>query len=1384
MKHNNVDMNKKKQEDKANIKPKQTNEKYGKNQFDRPIPEFTSSLCSRLFFTWMDPLFHAGYDNLLTDKYVWYTPKHEESKIRVIQLEEYYDQELKRTKHFCCMKRHPFLRALIRFRLSGWVLCSFLKFFGECLAFTQPILLSLILDYIESKYDGSTDGVAQRYGISYALFLVFLMVGLLLVRIVEMQYYVNLTCAIGISRKNAMSGLIFRKSLELSYIKGGAVGQAINLIGNDAEKMSFGSRLFQNFWWQPTAMIISLFFLSAYIGIISALVALAFILILFPVQIKLAEAVTKLRRKLLVESDKRVSLLNSIIEGIRAIKLLAWEGIVMGQVNKVREKELKELKSYMILSMLNYLFLTITPLLIAAGTFATYSLLGNEIKASTAFTTLTLLNMLRKPLYMFPRVLNRVLDGLIGVERAQKFLHSLELDRIKFSKAENENDVCISLKNCSFSWSLVNEIDLSAGSNNNKKKKKEKSNEKMKGNIVIDTKSNKNNEDVLIQPTLKNINLNVNAKQLILIYGSVGSGKSTLFNSILGECPRMNIDGSNIDVKGSVSYVSQVPFVLNDTLRENIIFGNAFDMAWYRKVIKACALEPDLEQLSEGDSTEIGESGINLSGGQKMRVSLARAVYANSQIYLLDDPLAAVDAHVAKHIFDNVISNNGLLGNKLRLLTCHQQAYMKAADRLILLESSSEQVSACEIIENKTPAEAMQDGKTNSKLGNLMYTWEETYATTEEEDEKQQEQQQQSPTTPTVSSSLLSTEKKDEGKSKNSNKITEETKVTDIVIKEQLKYVKKTIEKGKLITKEDQAEGAVSKGTWLAYYLGLGKALAFSILITFVIREGSKLARDIWMSEWADTSDANTNGDKTADINAYYVQIYILFAFIALFVSVIRSILLVFASIRAAKKLFADMFHSIMRAPMSWFDTTPTGRILSRLSSDVEKVDDKVPQLLRDAIDDTFKLIGVIVLVSILTPTFLILVPFVGGLYYRVQLMYRRTTRELKRYASTRRSPIMTNFKTALTGLPVISAIGDMDRWIKRHDDAINDHNRFYYLNLSCSRWANVRFEIMTIICILFVGIYVIVANVSAGIAGASLMNIMLITRTLTTFVRTTVDLELAMNSVERVDYYTSYLPEESQKQNQDFPDVTIPKKWPYEGNIIFDKVSLRYREGLDNSLENLSFNIPAGSRVGIVGRTGAGKSTIALALFRMVEIHLGNIIIDDLNVQKMSLFTLRRSLSIVPQVPTLFSGTLRSNIDCDSKYSDDKLLDVLGKVDLAKHGLDSPVDLGGTNWSVGERQLICLARAILLDSKVLLLDECSASIDPETDAILQKMIRIAFTNCTVLTIAHRLDTVIDSDYILVMDKGSCVEFGSPQELLKDKDGLFTSLYEKFNLKG
>ena len=274
------------------------------------------------------------------------------------------------------------------------------------------------------------------------------------------------------------------------------------------------------------------------------------------------------------------------------------------------------------------------------------------------------------------------------------------------------------------------------------------------------------------------------------------------------------------------------------------------------------------------------------------------------------------------------------------------------------------------------------------------------------------------------------------------------------------------------------------------------------------------------------------------------------------------------------------------------------------------------------------------------------------------------------------------------------------------------------------------------------------------------------------------------MNSVERVDYYASYLPQESQKKNNEFADMpSIPKNWPCAGDIVFDNVSLRYREGLDNALENLSIRIPPGSRVGIVGRTGAGKSTIALALFRMVEIHAGAITIDGRNIQHMSLNTLRKSLSIVPQVPTLFAGTLRSNIDCDAKYTDEQLLEVLQKVDLAKHGLDSTVELGGSNWSVGERQLICLARAILLDSKVLLLDECSASIDPETDMILQNMIRSEFQGCTVLTIAHRLDTIIDSDYILVMDKGSCAEFGKPQELLQVEDGLFAKLYENFNLK-
>ena len=1295
------------------------------------IPEKTDASClQRLFFSWMDPLFLDGSREPLKAENVWRSPDLELSSKRSDDLERLYKEELAQSATVKLFKGRPLLRALARLRFYDWAFCSILKFISELMNFIQPVLLQSILAWTE----------ARDKNIMHPLLVLVAIVVAMALRILAHQFYINLTCGVGVTRRTAFMGLIFRKASKLSYGKGQTIGQAINILSNDAEKMSQGSRLFQNFWWQPCAVIVGMSLLFFYIGP-SAFVGFGAMLILLPLQLYLAKVVSSLRRKLYKHSDRRISLLSSIIEGVRAIKLLAWETPLMDKVQKIRQSELKELKNYMIIAMLNYLFMSIAPLLIAAATFASFTLLGNEIKPSTAFTALILLNMLRKPLHMFPRVMNVILDGWIGIERGQRFLNSRELQRPSFRTVEDSSQASVTIKNGSFSWNAIQEIDL-GGSQKQSKPAKET------------TRSGDSNAS---RSDLVDVQLEVKSGEFVVIVGNVGSGKSTLLNSILGECPAIGASGTDGEIsgfyhslQGSVSYVSQVPFILNATVRDNILFGNEMDSVWYNRVIEACALKLDLMNMPAGDATEIGERGINLSGGQKMRVGLARAVFSKAQIYLFDDPFAAVDAHVGKHIFENVfVGEEAILKDSMRILTTHQHTYMPHADKLLLMEAA-EKTGVCRIVETTTPqAACAADG---SKIGALFVQFQ---------------------------SSIEGGERSvAERKASKGDRAPEAT--LDKAISHANVRISKKPGLGKLITKEDQSTGAISTGTWRAYFKQVGHILCFFLVLCFLFREAGKIGMDFWMSDWADAGNG-VDGHQ-------YLLIYMLIAFLAIVISVFRSILLVFASLRAAKSLFWNMFDSIMKAPMSWFDTTPTGRILSRFSGDISNIDDRVPQLLRSSMDETFKMVGVIFLVAYLAPLFLLMVPFVAVIFYRVQLQYRRTTRELQRFASTSRSPILNNFSSLLQGLPVIAAFQKTEMWITKHDLAADHNYRFYFLNLVASRWCSLRLEMISLIAVAFVGVYISIVPVGAGLAGAALMNIILITRSLNMFIRTSVELELAMNAVERVDSFTHNIPQESMKSDEAW-EMSVPKQWPSAGEIEFDHACLRYRDGMPNALNNMTCTIPGKNKVGIVGRTGAGKSTIALSLFRMVELNAGEIKIDGLNISKMSLKTLRSRLAIVPQVPTLFSGSIRTNIDCFSQFNDEQLWAVLKKVKLDKivravgdsEGLNTAVDVGGTNFSVGQRQLICLARAILQQPRVLVLDECSASIDPATDAILQKMIRTEFLNATVLTIAHRLDTVMDSDNILVLDSGECVEFGPPNELLKDTNGFFRSLHDKFS---
>ena len=671
------------------------------------------------------------------------------------------------------------------------------------------------------------------------------------------------------------------------------------------------------------------------------------------------------------KGDARISVVSNLVEGIRAIKLLTWESFILSDIALKRKTELRSLRQFLLLNLLNYMLLTSIPIFVAALTFWVYIAAGNELTASTAFTALSLLNMLRGPLFMFPRVLSAVLDGYVGIERAQSLLNTEECKREKFVCEVDENKVGISVVNQSFDWKRIPVINLNRTSSSSKNDKKEEDQQQRnvaaaaeEKEIEMGSSAESSSTEVTAEPderssapSLVNINMTLKKSQLGIVLGSVGSGKSTLLSSLLGECPSVSTTTQHATTKmitGSVAYVSQLPFIAQTTVRENILFGQSYDSEFYETCLEVCALKDDIARFPSGDATEIGERGINLSGGQKMRVALARAMYSQAQVYLLDDPLAAVDAHVAEIIWTRGI--RGLLKDKTVLLTTNSVQYCKEANQIFLMSETNDTSTtknvgfSARVVEQGSWMEIKNDD--TLLLHQMIVT---------EEDRKESRMNDVESISVSLNSPMPMPTKKQ----------AEENVVASV----SKQHTKKELTDGKLISKEQQEKGAIKTRAWCAYFNAVGKFTCSVILLIYITRESSRVGMELWMSEWTDvetaryvlnasTSIDNTTSSKTGlndPVTSYYLYGYLTWAAVALFVAGIRSIIILIGAMHGAEKTFDGLIRSIAHAPMSWYDTTPSGRILNRISSDTSQIDERVPNMLRDTTDSFIRILGTLV---------------------------------------------------------------------------------------------------------------------------------------------------------------------------------------------------------------------------------------------------------------------------------------------------------------------------------------------------------------------------------------------------------------------------------------
>ncbi|KAJ3296180.1 hypothetical protein HK104_001918 [Borealophlyctis nickersoniae] len=801
----------------------------------------------------------------------------------------------------------------------------------------------------------------------------------------------------------------------------------------------------------------------------------------------------------------------------------------------------------------------------------------------------------------------------------------------------------------------------------------------------------------------------------------------------------------SVSFSGSLGYCPQQAWIQNASLKENVVFWQPFERERYLMALRDCALEQDLKQLPDGDRTMIGERGINLSGGQKQRVNLARVVYFNSDIVLLDDPLSAVDAHVGRYLFENCIL--GALKDKTRILVTHQLHFLPKVDIVVVMKDG-------EVAEFGTYAELMASQGEFSVLmrshgGVDESSASETESAMETDDE--------------IAAAGVAKAKQDKvNLDRLGQALSKESKART------------------LMSVEERATGSVDIRVWLSYMRAAGNTtFIMGLLIMLILLQAARIGNDMWLVQWTNKRIPNFP-------DSGYIGVYFAWGISQSLVTYCFGVFFAFASTRAGRVLHKASITRVLRAPVYFFDTTPLGRIINRFSKDQDSMDTQLSDAFRMFSTTLAGTLATFVLIIYATPLFAAPLAPVLVLYYFAQKIYRAVSRELKRLDSLSRSPLYAHVGETLTGLPTIRAYREQNRFVKQNDAMIDTNNAPYYLLFTAQRWMGIRLETLGGLLVFFAATFGILnrtsETLSTALLGLSMSYALEVTQTINWCIRQFTDTEVAMNSVERIEHYAYKIDVEA---DAIVPSNRPPPGWPQTGEIEVKDLEMKYAPDLPTVLKGVSFNVRDKEKIGVVGRTGSGKSSLMTALFRLTEPTAGSITISGLSTTSIGLRDLRSALAIIPQDPVLFSGSFRTNLDPFSEHTDDELWDALGRANLKgkvvgeKEGLEASVTEGGENLSVGQRQLLCLARAMLKKPRIIILDEATANIDYETDAIIQRSLREDFADATILTIAHRLNTIIDYDRVMVLDAGVIVEYDSPRALLDMEGGRFRAMVEQ-----
>uniref|UniRef100_A0A671T8L9 ATP-binding cassette, sub-family C (CFTR/MRP), member 2 n=1 Tax=Sinocyclocheilus anshuiensis TaxID=1608454 RepID=A0A671T8L9_9TELE len=1104
---------------------------------------------------------------------------------------------------------------------------AFFKLIQDLLSFASPQLLKLMISFTQDKSSHAWTGY---------LYAVLLLVVAFLQSVILQQYFQR--CFIlGMKVRTALMAAVYKKALVVSNDsrKESTAGEIVNLMSADAQRFNDVTNFIHLLWSCPLQIALAIAFLWIELGP-SVLAGLLVMVLMVPINGWLATKSRSFQMENMKFKDKRMKIVNDILNGIKVLKYYAWESSFEAQVQEIREQELKVMRKFAYLSSVSTFIFSCAPAIVSLATFAVFVSVSpdNILDAEKAFTSISLFNILRFPLAMLPQLISIMVQTAVSKKRLEKFLSGDDLDTMAIAR-----------------------------------------------------------DDMII---LFSVSLDIKPGRLVAVVGAVGSGKTSLISALLGELHSLK---GRINIKGSVAFVPQQAWIQNATLKDNVLFGSDVNEERYRSVVEGCALGPDLDLLPGRDQTEIGEKGINLSGGQKQRVSLARAVYSSADVYFLDDPLSAVDSHVGKHLFERVIGPKGLLKDKTRILVTHGISFLPYVDEIVVL------------VNGVVSEVGSYDGLRASKGAFSEFL--ETYGKDESTQESDFEQidmlpeglEPQADGSPEdiVSSTL---------KRENSLRHSQRHNITEL---------------------------------YLQYLRSMGWCLVTWSFLFYFIQNVAIIGQNVWLSDWTDDSVEYFNTTYPNHIRDTRIGVFGALGVAQGFLVFLGTILLADGSISASRTLHTSLLSNILKVPMMFFDTTPSGRIVNRFAKDIFTVDEMIPMSFRSWILCLLGVLGTLFVICLATPIFTAVVVPMAVIYYFVQRFYVATSRQLRRLDSVSRSPIYSHFGETVSGLSVIRAYGHQQRFLKQNEDTIDQNLKSVYPWIVSNRWLAMRLESLGNLVVFFSALFAVISrdSLNSGLVGLSISYALNVTQTLNWLVRMTSELETNIVAVERVREYVEI--------KNEAPWITTnhpPDDWPTDGNIHFENYKVRYRPELELILHGITCDIQSTEKIGLVGRTG--KSSLTNCLFRIIEASEGQILVDGIDISTLGLHDLRSRLTIIPQDPVLFSGTLRMNLDPFEKSSDEEIWTVLELAHLKDYvrglptGLQHEVSEGGENLSVGQRQLLCLARALLRKSRILILDEATAAVDLETDDLIQNTIRTEFSHCTVLTIAHRLNTILD----------------------------------------